>query len=228
MYFFQIAYKFSIPYMTMTAAYDPWGSGVSGMPSFEPGQLLLLTPEMTFFQRIQNTLVFLAQLNIHKTIFGHMPDTSTIVPEKEPRSLQYLYSHSEMFLVNLEANCGDYPRTSAPHYRYISGASAHPPEPLPAHISEFIADASKGIVVVSFGSLKAIRLVLPLIMDEMMKALGKLEQKVLFSYNPKDLQKFNVPKNVMAVDWLPQNDLLGHNKTKLFVTHAGEFRPNFF
>lgn len=27
--------------------------------------------------------------------------------------------------------------------------------------------------------------------------------------------------NTMLVEWLPQNDLLGHPKTKVFVTHGG-------
>lgn len=27
--------------------------------------------------------------------------------------------------------------------------------------------------------------------------------------------------NVKTVNWLPQNDILGHEKTKLFITHAG-------
>ena len=31
----------------------------------------------------------------------------------------------------------------------------------------------------------------------------------------------NIPDNVMLYDWLPQNDLLGHRNTKLFITHCG-------
>ena len=30
-----------------------------------------------------------------------------------------------------------------------------------------------------------------------------------------------VPKHVKLLKWLPQNDLLGHNKTRLFLTHGG-------
>ena len=32
---------------------------------------------------------------------------------------------------------------------------------------------------------------------------------------------FNIPSNVKFMSWLPQNDLLAHNKTKLFITHGG-------
>ena len=190
----------------------------------EPGQLIPMSPDMTFMQRIQNTFVYLLQLNAADLILDNIPDTSKFVPQKEPRTLSYLYAHSEMFLVNLETNCFDYPRLSAPHFRYIAGASAHAPDPLPANIEEFINDADEGVVVVTFGSMRAVRLVLPYIMEKMLQAFGRLKQKVLFAYNPDDLKEFNVPKNVLALDWLPQNDLLGHNKTRLFVTHAGTFK----
>ena len=29
------------------------------------------------------------------------------------------------------------------------------------------------------------------------------------------------PSNVKAVDWMPQNDILGHAKTRLFLSHVG-------
>ena len=32
---------------------------------------------------------------------------------------------------------------------------------------------------------------------------------------------FDKPSNVKFLPWLPQNDLLAHNKTKLFITHGG-------
>ena len=32
---------------------------------------------------------------------------------------------------------------------------------------------------------------------------------------------FKMTSNVKFMSWLPQNDLLAHNKTKLFITHGG-------
>lgn len=34
-------------------------------------------------------------------------------------------------------------------------------------------------------------------------------------------QGWVVPANVKLQSWLPQNDILGHEKTKLFITHCG-------
>ncbi len=71
--------------------------------------------------------------------------------------MKQLYAESELVLVNLETTCFDYPRVSAPHFRYIAGASSHPPEPLPPHIEEFVSSAEHGVVLVTFGSVRGLR-----------------------------------------------------------------------
>ncbi len=46
----------------MTAAYDPWGSGLTALPSVEPAQLAAFSGQMSFFERLQNFAMFLLQL----------------------------------------------------------------------------------------------------------------------------------------------------------------------
>lgn len=41
---------------------------------------------------------------------------------------------------------------------------------------------------------------------------------LFFSIVPKNI---TTPKNLKVVDWLPQNDLLGHGKTRAFISHMG-------
>ena len=45
--------------------------------------------------------------------------------------------------------------------------------------------------------------------------------KVLPNRYTGSLTESEVPKNVKFMSWLPQSDLLAHNKTKLFITHGG-------
>ena len=49
---------------------------------------------------------------------------------------------------------------------------------------------------------------------------GSLKQQVVWKWKagPED----NIPSNVMVVDWLPQQALLAHTNSKIFITHAGQ------
>jgi UDP:flavonoid glycosyltransferase YjiC (YdhE family) len=49
---------------------------------------------------------------------------------------------------------------------------------------------------------------------------AKLPYRVLWKYESTIIQH-DLPPNVKISRWLPQQDLLGHKKLKLFITHGG-------
>uniref|UniRef100_A0A3Q1FY84 UDP-glucuronosyltransferase n=1 Tax=Acanthochromis polyacanthus TaxID=80966 RepID=A0A3Q1FY84_9TELE len=50
-------------------------------------------------------------------------------------------------------------------------------------------------------------------------AFASLPQKVVWRHVGK--RPVSLGNNTMLVEWLPQNDILGHPKTKVFITHGG-------
>lgn len=60
--------------------------------------------------------------------------------------------------------------------------------------------------------------------ETLMKLLKAFEQMPQYNFLWKfetDTLPMKPPKNVLIRPWVPQNDLLGHPKVKLFITHAG-------
>ena len=141
------------------------------------------------------------------------------VPDGGVFSFSELYRHSEMWLVNFENLCLDYPRVSAPHYQFIGGASGRAVKALPDQLSDFVDGAEHGLIVLSFGSIPFLSEWKPDKAEAFMKAFGRLKQRVIIKYTGNPIEK--IPSNVLVQKWLPQNDLLGHNKTVLFITHSG-------
>ena len=215
-----VPHRLSVPFITMTALLDPLSAGVTSSPAVEPSQLLQVTNKMPFFQRLSNLGISL----LSNFVMGSFltVDNSLLaeyVPDGGVFSFSELYGRSEMWLVNFENLCLDYPRVSAPHYQFIGGASGRASKPLPDELSDFADGAEHGLIVLSFGSI-------PFLSDwksdkaeAFMKAFGRLKQRVIIKYTGSPIE--NIPSNVLVQKWLPQNDLLGHNKTVLFITHCG-------
>ena len=94
-----------------------------------------------------------------------------------------------------------------------------PPEPLDAELEEFMqSSGDAGVVVVSFGTLVN-RLNSAEKATTIGKALARLPQKVIWRYKGKEPEF--IGENTRVMQWIPQNDLLGHPKVKVFVTHCG-------
>ncbi len=120
-------------------------------------------------------------------------------------------------MVNLEVMCLDRPRVHGLHYIFTAGMGCQPAKPLPSDLETFVSGAKGGIIVVSFGS--ALKGATQQVLIKMLEAFSRLDQRVVMRHRgemPND-----IPSNVVLMKWLPQNDLLGHSYTKLFITHAG-------
>ncbi len=210
-----LPYMLNIPFIIFAIQPVSWGAGIPSMPSFEPSPAALpYTSEMTLKERLINLIV---------SIMGYYSDkgeylVEMFLPEHEMLSLNDIVHKAEMWLINTESWCLDYPRVSAPHFQFIGSSSAKPVKALPDYLEEFMISAKQGIIVMSYGSSDALRNALKLHIETFFGAFRKVAQKVVLAL---DCNGLNVPSNVKCVDWMPQNDLLGHSNTVLFITHGG-------
>ncbi|XP_077877487.1 UDP-glucuronosyltransferase 2B15 isoform X3 [Ictidomys tridecemlineatus] len=112
----------------------------------------------------------------------------------------------------------EFPRPFLPNFDFVGGLHCKPAKPLPKEMEEFVQSSGEnGIVVFSLGSMVSN-------MPEekaniIAVALAQIPQKVIWRYQGKKPDKLG--SNTQIYNWIPQNDLLGHPKTKAFITHGG-------
>ncbi|XP_043064332.1 UDP-glucosyltransferase 2-like [Drosophila ficusphila] len=95
------------------------------------------------------------------------------------------------------------------------------PDPLPKDIDLFLNKSTQGAVFLSLGSNIKSSTVKPEIVQIIFKVLSELKENVIWKWE--DLE--NTPgeaANILYKNWLPQDDILAHPNTKLFITHAGK------
>uniref|UniRef100_A0A4W5R9T6 UDP-glucuronosyltransferase n=1 Tax=Hucho hucho TaxID=62062 RepID=A0A4W5R9T6_9TELE len=89
----------------------------------------------------------------------------------------------------------EFPRPTMPNVIYMGGFQCKPAKPLPQELQEFV---QTGVIAAAF---------------------AQLPQKVIWRY--KGDRPATLGNNTLLVDWMPQNDILGHPMTRLFVAHGG-------
>ena len=95
-------------------------------------------------------------------------------------------------------------------------------DPLPQDLQEFMDASGKhgGVVYVSFGSVLQASEMSPRTKDILLSVFRQLEQKVLWKWETDTMA--DQPANVRLSKWLPQQAVLAHNNTRLFITHGGQ------
>jgi hypothetical protein len=212
-----VPYRLGVKYITVTARHDPWHAMVPALPSIESAQGgVILGKDPSFLQRLKNTVMTMVMAVMLPPSTVSDPELITkYAPKRAPATMAELYHNSEMWIVNIESLCLDYPRLQSFHYQFISCLNCEPTKPLNENFATFADGATDGLIVISFGS--GLKTLPDEIMTKMMRVFGNLPQRVIMRYEG----NVDTPKNVMLSPWIPQNDLLGHKNTRLFITHAG-------
>ncbi|CAH3034095.1 unnamed protein product, partial [Pocillopora meandrina] len=218
---FLIADKFSLPHVTVLMS--PLSSGsilplnFENLPSYQPQFTSGFTDHMNFLQRVKNTALCLIQtiapFNIDG-VYETLKKKHNITPEK---TLQETYQKVDLILV--QSGPLDYPRPLLPNTKLVGPLLSSPPKPLPDDLQRFVmGSGEEGVILVSFGSI--LSEIDDRTIERMAAVFSNLPQRVVWKLDTEG-KSLHLGDNVKVSSWLPQNDILGHPKTRLFIGHAG-------
>ncbi|RZB40719.1 UDP-glucuronosyltransferase-like, partial [Asbolus verrucosus] len=187
-------------------------------PSYVPDIFLDYSGQLTFFERLLNSLVFVYNqlyFNFH-VLPKHNEFIKKYIPNS-PEINQVLYNVS-LVLLNSHPSINQ-PVPFVPSMIEIGGFHITPPKKLPTDLQKYLDNGSDGVIYFSMGSnLKSSDL--PIEKREIfLKTFAKLKQKILWKWEDDVLP--GQPSNVKLSKWLPQQDILAHPNIKLFITHGG-------
>ncbi|XP_074130810.1 UDP-glucuronosyltransferase 2B17-like isoform X1 [Sminthopsis crassicaudata] len=197
--------------------YEIYCGGLPSPPSYVPVPLTILIDKMTFMERVKNMLFYI-YFNFWFQNFDRK-DWDQFYSDVlgRPTTLCETMGKAEMWLIRTYWDF-EFPRPYLPNFEFVGGLHCKPAKPLPEDMEKFVQSSGEhGIVVFSLGSM------VKNLTDEksnlIAAALAQIPQKVLWRYKGK--KPATLGPNTRTFDWIPQNDLLGHPKTKAFITHGG-------
>ncbi|CAG5124628.1 unnamed protein product [Candidula unifasciata] len=208
-----LPYSLGVPFALIGTFHEAVLSKVPFSPASTPYPLLDFSDRMTFFQRIQMTLFCLVRMNFE--LFYDSSLVAKFATHKPYKTISELVTEAEIFIAEVD-HILDYPRTVLPNTKLIGGSSSSPAKPLTREFRKFVDESENGIIVMSFGS--SVANVPSYIVSKIASAFRQLDLRVVWNIDEVSPD----PKKILTSKWIPQNDLLGHEKTKLFVSHCGK------
>ncbi|XP_059208431.1 UDP-glucuronosyltransferase 2A3-like [Centropristis striata] len=185
--------------------------------SYVPMTGTKLSDKMSFLERVLNIIFFgftEYQIAFYVLPYYQAVTTKYLGPDVDFLSL---FPAADLWLMRVDF-VFEFPRPTMPNVVYMGGFQCKPAKPLPEHLEEFVQSSGEhGVIIMSLGTLIG---ELPHdLADDIARAFAKLPQKVIWRH--KGDRPASLGNNTLIVDWMPQNDLLGHPKVKAFVAHGG-------
>jgi len=192
--------------------------GDSDHTEYVPNPTMELTNRMNLPQRVLNTVsAFATKMlfsGLHKTTIHSV--AKTVLPNCPPlddieKEISLVFTNSHPIF--------HYPRAKTPEMIEIGGIHCRTPQPLPLVLDEFVGKHEPGFIIFAVGSALRMNDMPPFMVEAFVQVFSQLPQRVIWQWKGK--QRTDLPANIMTVDWLPQQDLLGHKNCRLFMTHGG-------
>lgn len=223
--YFILMHNLNIAYVSLITQYEPWVWKTPVLPSFVPFPLVgaMYSDRMSFIERVQNLWTLLQwsafpKISVLEDDFVKKyikPDSS-----KEQSTFASLNAKSQLWFIDTDWAL-EFPRPLMPNEINMGGLVTQPAKPLIGEFKTYADGASShGLIIATFGTIDVLT---KDIMDKFLTAFSLIKQKVLLRYTGEITQelKAKIPKNLFISQWLPQNDILGHPNTQLFITHGG-------
>lgn len=190
---------------------------VPAPPSFVPGAMSKLTDKMDFSERVWSFLYYALNDAVMDVFIWPKLDQYYTEIKGTPTSACEVMGKADIWLIRTYWDF-NFPHPFLPNFKYVGGIHCRPAKPLTEDLEEFVkSSGDAGIVVFTLGSMidsisaeKANMIAL---------GLAQIPQKVVWRYSGEKPQTLGA--NTRIYNWIPQNDLLGHSKTKAFITHGG-------
>ncbi|XP_015121941.1 uncharacterized protein LOC107044539 [Diachasma alloeum] len=199
--------------------FDPFANPLN--PSYIPSFFSTFTQHMTFWERLQNTLI--TDSTRHQ--FRYWLEAESLQVEKyfgrRISSLYELYKDVSLVLVNEHFSSNDI-KPATPDIIDVGGLHIYDnTQQLTPELQDWLDGSTEGCVSFTFGS----NVIIESFPKELLKAFYQSFKRiapvrVLMKGDPKALVK-DLPKNVKILPWIPQIAVLKHKNVKAFITHGG-------
>ncbi|XP_078387148.1 2-hydroxyacylsphingosine 1-beta-galactosyltransferase-like [Cetorhinus maximus] len=200
-----------------TGLWFPAELGAPSPVSYVPEFNSLMTDRMNLLERAWNSLIYI--ISRIGTRCAILPKYDAILEKhsmKPSRSMLELVQGSSMFLLCTDVAL-EFPRPSLPSIVFVGGILTRHANPLPEGLTTWVEDAPEGFVVVSFGA--GVKYLSDNLTEKLATAFARLPHKVLWRFFGKKPRSLG--NNTKLMEWIPQNDLLGHQNVKVFLSHGG-------
>ncbi len=218
---YMVPYSLGIPFVVVSPAIEENTMRTPQPASFVPNIIMETSEHMTFVQRLKTFLMdsVLALPSISPLVM--MQNTTMLKKYVKDPHIQHwtdLARQASLFFT-CTGPVAELPTPLMPNVINVEGLTAKPAGPLNKEFEALVSSATHGIVVVSFGS--GVRNLPQEVLQKMLDAFGQRKELFMWRMQLNEELGFIVPTNVLVYKWLPQNDLLGHEKVRLFITHSG-------
>ncbi|CAH0546756.1 unnamed protein product [Brassicogethes aeneus] len=176
-----------------------------------------LTSYMNLWERFINFIydsIFMGLMHLYSIPTENKILQETLGPMPH---LKKLINNVDLFLLNSHHSlCPNIPL--APSMKEIGGVHISPPKKLPSEIQDYLDNSENGVVYFSMGSILESYLLPNKVLLAFQTFFANISQNVLWKFKG---NVGNISKNVKVMEWIPQQDVLAHKNTKVFISHCG-------
>ncbi|KAF5282554.1 hypothetical protein FQA39_LY04961 [Lamprigera yunnana] len=187
--------------------------------SYNPYYNTEYSTKMSFKERLLNFFYTYVEVMYRKNSFS--PRENKIVKSyfgDETPALRDYERNISLLLTNVDF-AFDYPMALPPNIIPVGGLHLKPSKPLPKDLQKIMDDSKHGVIYFSLGSSLRSDRFTDFQKENLVEAFKQLPQTIIWKYEDDPIP--GLSKNVILGKSFPQNDILGHKNTRLFIGHGG-------